>query len=208
MAPHCLRQAVARASGEESQMKWTPAIFWIVLALPAGYTTVAMSEPVLMLNEPRDIFVAQHACTWAEGEIKQDQYLIKSFTCAESDLCQRAIDIKAVCKVTGADADVRGFHRKLLAQFASNSQCAISIVRLTDGKTPAEVQSDAEAFKKASWELNLGFRPGASKQQWALWPHQSGNINPAGLLEGEGDPAQIARDVCTIMTRSGAKVLN
>lgn len=27
-------------------------------------------------------------------------------------------------------------------------------------------------------------------------------------LEGEGGPAQIAREVCTIVTRSGAKIVN
>jgi hypothetical protein len=182
--------------------------FWTVVTLAAVHATDAMAEPVLMLNEPRDIYSAKHSCDWAEGEIKHFQYLIKTFHCAENDLCQRAIEVSAACKVTGADADVRAFHRQLLAQLASNSQCAISIVRLTDGKTTAEVQSDLDAFKKANYELNLGFRPGASKQNWALWPYQSGNINSAGLLEGEGDPAQIARDVCTIMTRSGAKVLN
>jgi hypothetical protein len=64
-------------------------------------------------------------------------------------------------------------------------------------------------MKKANWELNLGFRPGASRQEWALWPYHDGTISkPKELLEGEGDPAQIARDVCTIMTRSGAKILN
>jgi hypothetical protein len=67
---------------------------------------------------------------------------------------------------------------------------------------------NAEAFRRADWELNLGFRPGATKQEWALWPHKDGQIVTSGVPEGEGDPAEIARDVCTIMTRSGAKILN
>jgi hypothetical protein len=81
-------------------------------------------------------------------------------------------------------------------------------MRLTEDKSDAEIKNNLEAFKRANWELNLGFRPGAAKQEWALWPMKSGELDPTGLLEGEGDPAQIARDVCTIMTGKGAKILN
>jgi hypothetical protein len=96
--------------------------------------------------------------------IKQDQYLIKEFRCSEVELCQRALDINAT-KVHGAAADVRDFHSKLLAQFATNSACQITIMRLTEGKSDAEVKNDLEAFRRANWELNLGFRPGATKQE-------------------------------------------
>jgi hypothetical protein len=162
----------------------------------------ASAEPVLMLNEPRDVTMAEYSCRGAADEIKG----YSSFKC-ETELCQRAIEINAECKVTGAVNAVRAFHSKLLAQFASNAQCAISIMRLMDDKSEKAFKNDEEAYKRADWELNLGFTPGATKQEWALWPRQSGHIiGPA--LEGEGDPGQIARDVCTIMTRSGAKILN
>src|SRR5262249_4507670 len=119
---------------------------------------------------------------------------------------QRALDINATCKVTGPINEVRGFHSKLLAQFASNPQCAITIMRLSDDKSPKAIDNNLEAHKRANWELNLGFSPGATKQSWALWPLK--DVPDAGALEGEGDPAQIARDVCTIVTRSGAKIVN
>jgi hypothetical protein len=81
-------------------------------------------------------------------------------------------------------------------------------MRLTDDKSDIAIKNNLETFKRANWELNLSFTPGATKQDWALWPHQSGNVIASGVLEGKGDPAQIARDVCTLMTRSGAKILN
>src|SRR5947207_12041611 len=86
----------------------------------------AWAEPVLMLNEPRDISTAEYSCGWAENEIKSDQYLIKAFRCGEYELCQRALDINAACKVHGPIVEVRDFHSKLLAQFATNPQCAIA----------------------------------------------------------------------------------
>ena len=179
----------------------------VVLAISLAVDASA-KEPVLMLNEPRDITTAEYSCRWAEGEIKSDQYLIKAFRCGDSDLCQRAIDINAVCKVRGPLTEVGEFHSKLLAQFASNTQCSIEIMRLTEGKSLSESQNDLEAFRRADWELNLSFIPGKPIQEWALWPHQSGKIIANGMLQGEGDPTQIARDVCNIMTHSGAKILN
>jgi hypothetical protein len=60
-------------------------------------------------------------------------------------------------------------------------------MRLSDDKSETAINNNLEAFKRANWELNLGFRPSATKQDWALWPYQSGSIVGAAL-EGEGDP--------------------
>lgn len=167
----------------------------IAIAFSVIATDEASAESVLMLNEPRDIISAETACHIAGMQISPSVPHVLD------------ADLNAVCKVSSPGAEVRAFHSKLLAQFASNTKCSITIIRLTDDKSDAAVKSDLEAFHRANWELNLGFRPGATKQQWALWPYQSGM--PTGtVLEGEGDPAQIARDVCTIVTRTGAKILN
>jgi hypothetical protein len=167
----------------------------------------ALAEPVLMLNEPRDVYIAQNSCRSAEDEIKSVKERYGTLKCSDFEECQRASEINATCKVRGPANDARAFHSKLLAQFASNPQCAITIMRLSDDKSDKAVSDNLEAYRRANWELNLGFIPGATKQGWALWRYQSGSIiGPA--LEGEGDPAQIARDVCTIVTRSGAKISN
>jgi hypothetical protein len=153
----------------------------------------ACADPVLMLDEAWSVGAAKYSCTWAT-----------TFKCNESELCQRAIDINAACKVHGPAVEVQAFHNKLLAQFASNPQCTISIVRFTDDKSDA---AKLEVFKQANWQLNIDFIPGAAKHNWRLSPLQSQEVI-GGPLEGEGDPEQIARDVCTIMTHRGAKILN
>jgi hypothetical protein len=135
-----------------------------VIAFSMVGSTAALAEPVLMLNEPRDVEMAKYSCDWAAEEIKSSQYLIKAFKCGESELCQRAIDINAACKAIGPVREVRGFHSQLLAQFASNPQCAITIMRLSDEKSDKAINNNLEAYKRANWELNLGFTPGATKQ--------------------------------------------
>jgi hypothetical protein len=107
----------------------------------------------------------------------------------------------------GDRLDTRQFHSRLLAQFTSNVQCQIAIVRLTEGKSDSDSRKNLEIFKQTTWELNLNFTPGAAKQGWALWPYQSGSI-VGSALEGEGDPRQIATDVCTIVAGRGAKIRN
>jgi hypothetical protein len=41
-----------------------------MIALSMVVSAGALAEPVLMLNEARDIFIAQNSCQWAEAEIK------------------------------------------------------------------------------------------------------------------------------------------
>jgi hypothetical protein len=119
-------------------MKYAIAIAGISIAFSTIASDGASAEPVLMLNEPRDVAMAEWSCRWADDEIKADEHLIKSFTCSKSELCQRALDISVACKVAGPVREVRAFHTKLLTQFASNPQCAITIMRLSGEKTPRQ----------------------------------------------------------------------
>ena len=176
----------------------------LVVGLLLVQTGAGVAEPVLLLNEPHDIFMAEHFCSWAEGELRDHDYLVKHFTCSKRESCKRALDINAVCEASGPEADVRQFHSRLLTQFASNPQCQVSIVHLTglpEGK-------DVEAMRAATWELNLDFTPGAAKQSWALWPHRSGEIVAEAPMEGEGDARQIAIDVCNDVAGKSTKIGN
>jgi hypothetical protein len=119
------------------------------------------------------------------------------------------MDINAACKVGGPIAEVQGFHSKLLTELARNPNCDIAVMRLTDGKTDPELKNNSDALRRANWELNLNFAPGLTKQSWTLWPHKDGEIDTkSSTMEGEGDASQIAHDICTIITRRGAKILN
>jgi hypothetical protein len=180
-------------------MKYNIAVTGITIVFSVVSAT-GRAAPVLILNEPSDIKMAQYSCDWAESKVKSDDHLIKAVKCDESELCRRASRINAACKASRAVAEVRAFHRKLLTEFASHPRCAIEIMSLTDDKSDKAVKENLEALKRANLELNLSFVPGATKQTWALWPHESGIVS-GDALEGEGDFAQIARDVCTIMTR-------
>ena len=67
----------------------------IAVALSAIAAGGGSAEPVLMLNDPRDVIAAKSSCDSAENEVKADQYLSKAHQCGESHLCRRALNINA-----------------------------------------------------------------------------------------------------------------
>jgi hypothetical protein len=73
----------------------------LVVGLLLVQTGAGVAEPVLLLNEPHDIFMAEHFCSWAEGELRDHDYLVKHFTCSKRESCKRALDINAVCEASG-----------------------------------------------------------------------------------------------------------
>src|SRR6266849_6306283 len=98
-------------------MKLAIAAAWITVAFSAIASDEAKAEPVLMLDEARDIGTAKYSCEWAANSLKGYDYLIKAFQCSENELCDRVIHINSAGKGSGRVAEVRAFHSKLLAQF-------------------------------------------------------------------------------------------
>src|SRR5258708_8093130 len=107
---------------------------YVIAVASIASSVGAAAEPVLMLNEPRDVEMAKYSCGRAEEEIKSVKEGYKTLKCSDFEECQRASEINAACKVTGPVREVRGFHSQLLAQFASNPQCALTIMRLSAEK--------------------------------------------------------------------------
>ena len=123
-------------------MKLIIIVTGLAMALSAIASDIGLAEPVLMLNEPSDVSMAQYSCQSAADEIKSDQYLIKAFRCGEVELCQRAIDINAACKVSGPAAVVQEFYISFwpssLPMLNAQSRSCV----LTEGKSDAEVKND------------------------------------------------------------------
>jgi hypothetical protein len=89
-------------------------------------------------------------------------------------------------------AEVRDFGNRLTTEFAANSQC--KGIRVFPRRIPLP------GYK--GWYLFLEFEPGARRQRWFLI--HDGDDNQT--LTNQGDPAEIARYVCSIIMGQGAKV--
>jgi hypothetical protein len=73
----------------------------LVVGLLLMQTGAGVAEPVLLLNEPHDIFMAEHFCDWAEGELRDHDYLVKHFTCSKRELCKRALEVNPFARLVG-----------------------------------------------------------------------------------------------------------
>ena len=96
---------------------------------------------------------------------------------------------------------VRDFELTLKTQFAAQEGCRS--VQLLSYESPNSSPEVDKARQKQYWTLSLNFVPGASQQGWQIIESERHN-----LLQGDGSAADIAREVCGIVTKKGATLTN
>lgn len=98
---------------------------------------------------------------------------------------------------------VHEFEIELTTQFAAQAACVnVQFIRFSGPKE--ENKSANDATPKSYWSLSLNFIPGSTKQTWQM---VQSPIKTA-VLQGDGTPAEIAKEVCAIVNGKGAKVVN
>jgi hypothetical protein len=107
------------------------------------------------------------------------------------------------CQARDPVVDVRDFEDRLTAYMAIDPQCkGVRFVRRYTGFPSGTNDSAFDVMQRGRyWMLDLNYTPGAKKQQWEL-----DRLKPSTHAKGEGDPKEIARNVCTIATSRGAKL--
>ena len=99
--------------------------------------------------------------------------------------------------------DLRQFEDELLAQAAANAHCKrVRFVRVNERDNPDKTA--LPILQKPHWRLNIDYQPGASTQHWWMTDSPSRATYP----KGEGNPKEIAADICSIVIERGAKLLN
>jgi hypothetical protein len=81
-----------------------------------------------------------------------------------------------------------------------------------DGKSNSSELATQNA--KAHWDLFLDYNPGSETHGWTLFPYDAASWSPLGtgrgkmgkMVEGEGTTAQIADQICTVVTNKGANI--
>jgi len=107
------------------------------------------------------------------------------------------------CASAGPLREVGSFEDEITTQFAAHTACAgVSIVRY-EGPLVASSKATTEAISKPHWSFSMNFIPGARRQEWSMI-HSVSYV----FTKGEGDPREVARDVCSIAKGQGARILN
>jgi hypothetical protein len=106
---------------------------------------------------------------------------------------------EAVCNATDAVAGCKALVQvtanrlddEVAGKFAVNTRCkGIRILRNDDGKT------------KGDWDLRIHYYAYSKVHEWFLFYEPQ----PAKMIKGEGTPAQIADEVCIVVTGQGANI--
>jgi hypothetical protein len=105
------------------------------------------------------------------------------------------------CSVDPA-AEAMNFEDRLATQLAANRQCSGVFVAKYRGRNFDHDKTTMDALqKRPHWTLIIDYIPGQETQSW--WLRLEGGPH----TQGEGDPKEIAGNVCSILTERGAKIL-
>jgi hypothetical protein len=146
---------------------------------------------------------AKNACSQAESWYKYNRDDISNFGCKQVDSCPEMMARFTAC-VVDPIPEVVSFEDKLATQFAVNRQYAGVFFAQFSGPHAQIKDGVRDAMQKPHYTLIIDHTPGLPKQSWSL---QRSFIPPEVFMEGEGNPKEIARDVCAIVTKQGAIIL-
>jgi hypothetical protein len=149
----------------------------------------ARAEPIVILASPHNLNYAQSICDVVQKNTPTD-------TAAITD-----------CALV---PNTRGLGRRLEyeveSRFAVNTRCkGVTVLRMNDFEYDGKFNDDAQKIingSKPHWKLLLDYQPGSKVHGWSL--HRGDD--PMKAVGGEGTPAQIADEVCIVVTGQGANI--
>jgi len=172
------------------------------LALALWIALAGCSEPergsVVALDHAWNVDFARNACTEAAAWHKENAGMISRFGCERLVSCKPMTTVAKACQ-RDPELQVREFEAALGAQFAQMEPCRS--IRLVDAAGAQEKGKAArQAKQKEYWNLSVDFYPGALKQEWTMI-HAAEQVS---VINGEGEPGEIAVDVCAAVRASSA----
>jgi hypothetical protein len=172
------------------------SLLLIVVLVGCGKPT-----PVVVLNGWWNVDYAKNGCESANKWHQENAALISQVGCDQVASCRELMPIVEACAL-GVVEDVRRFENDLTTEFAANAECrSVQFVYFSGPDNTNKMVSDA--MKKQHYLLMLYYKPGARKQQWSMK-----RSDQSDLTQGEGNPEEIAKKVCSIAKEQGAKLAN
>jgi hypothetical protein len=160
------------------------------------------AEPVVVIDDWWNVDYAKNSCVSAMQWDKENSTLVAQVGCDSVTSCPEMTPVVDACRFDPV-GNLNNFETELLAQFASNAHCRE--VQIATYKGPKEPNPSVDtAMRGPHWFLSFNYIPGARKQSWTM--NQSEHLT--AITSGEGEPKEVAEMVCSIVTQSGAKILN
>jgi hypothetical protein len=178
----------------------------VVLGVALLVVLAACSKPdpelVVVLQGWRNADYAHQVCERTRTWHRQNRDLIAQVGCQSVTVCPEMMPLVTRCAMDPM-SDLRDFEDDFLAQAAASPRCkGVRIVRINERENLDKAVADI--LERPHWQLFLDFQPGEPKQHWRMTDRDSRAIFP----KGEGNPKEIASDICAIVTERGAKLFN
>src|SRR4029453_15536283 len=147
----------------------------------------AYSEPVVVVDSWWSGDYAKHGCEQAKSFMKENRDRINRYGCEAVTTCSLLMPQYSACSSDPA-AQARSFEDELMSQFAINRDCkGTTFARYYGASVKASEALQAALNDKNHQTLIIDFVAGMSTQAWTM-----------GDTKGEGVPAKIAADGCSI----------
>ncbi|MGI8569214.1 MAG: hypothetical protein ACR2KT_09205 [Methylocella sp.] len=155
------------------------------------------TDSIVFIDAWWSLDYAKNSCWQVTQWHQENRDLIKQLGCNAVTSCQELMPRVDAC---GNDPgpEVLYFFAQLAAQLASNTQCKGVQVTKYDGPNSATSSEAANTMTKPHSTLIVDYTPGSPKQAWTLSQRDT-------HMDGEGDPKEIAANICTIVTERGAR---
>jgi hypothetical protein len=178
-----------------------------VMTLTACYDS---SPTTIVIDHWWNADYAKGACETSKKWLAENRSLINQIGCDTVTSCSEMMPQATACTVTtDPEIDVRLFENELTSHFSINPACrGVQVIRYEGPKkTSAKTEAALANVYRGSryWSLAIDFVPGKDKQSWGI---TRGEDLVAITPGPEGNAMEIARDVCTIVSGRGAKILN
>jgi hypothetical protein len=93
------------------------------------------------------------------------------------------------------------FELELKTQFAANAEC--SGITVSSFGYPQGQSNLPDFTSRPYWSFSLNYFDGRPSQQWQMLPPKGSDLP---MMQANGTPPQIAREVCTIIKGRGGTV--
>jgi hypothetical protein len=184
-------------------------------ALLTTTVTKAASKPIVILGSLHNLDYAEAACDHLLrfSDPKAIAFVLNNASDYDTEDIKRYKEQFEGIRECKSVPDKRELGRRLensiADQLAITRLCA-GVSAYIDGhdKFDGKFNDAAQQAKERNdyWLLMVDYAPGSKVYGWSLFPEKAGGADNGAMISGEGTTAQIAEQVCIVVTGQGAHV--
>jgi len=180
-------------------MRAAAVLFGFCLILPS---CAKAEETIIIFDDWWSVDYAKGLCNEAKHWMDRIGDGLHAARCEEIVNCTFYLPISSACGEGDIAGEVHSYDDELTSRMASNPRCeGISILQYGGPKTSVG-KAVSDAMKTPHWTLSFNYVPGAKTQKWDMIHSITGVY-----AKGEGDPNEIATNVCIAARGRGANIL-